>query len=643
MPEPEDLSDDLIADLASGMQVSRGIFGKAFDALAIVKDAPLFKQISVERNQLRPIDDDATRDLADRITAMKIARDGGWLVALVFRNFGALTAKSSGSAKLELQALLAKDQKFVSARDFEIGTLAATRRCCLIDWSDEAADPAEGNKGQGSGFLIGPNMVLTNFHVIESMLRPGTTEILKEGPIPFVVFDKHWKSAGIVTPETVACSSDWLVAASVKASEDATTESLSNRLDYAILRLSRPVGHARGWYDISHAPVPPDVGHPLEIWQFPDGIAMNVKSGVRTNAPDGMGKIAADAPTVPPRIFYAVNTIPGSSGSPVLDEKKTPVAIHEAGFEQIAGQDPTTNRGIPLTHIYTDARDAIDAEFERMPVRIGWHPHRHLPIIGRSDLQDLILRAQREDVRIIAVMTEPDPNNPQERRRRIGRTFTQAILEASLPHADHHIIGINAAQIDPDPFLTAKRIVARVDPLRVAELPEPSGETTLDADATGILVDHTVSALRASAPGKTVWLMIDDIDAHPIGTQWGSSSYLIALYRRAAVEPRLRIVLVGLPRPLEGMRDLMDRMVVAEENLEGAPSEDELRSWLDGNLTGRPLPAEFAPSLGRMIRSIAETNAEIFEADPQCAETCVTEMTSMILRRHLRSAFEAQE
>ena len=94
-----------------------------------------------------------------------------------------------------------------------------------------------------------------------------------------------------------------------------------------------------------------------------------------------------------------------------------------------------------------------------------------------------------------------------------------------------------------------------IDPLLVASLPQPSGQTTLDADV-GVLVEATVRAMVGALPDKTLWLMIDDIDAHPIGTQWGSASFLIALYRRAALEPRLRVVLVGLPRELEGLADL---------------------------------------------------------------------------------------
>ena len=328
---------------------------------------------------------------------------------------------------------------------------------------------------------------------------------------------------------------------------------------------------------------------------------MKVLPGNRVPAPADLGYEALPPADLPPRIHYLLNTMPGSSGGLVLDvATKEPVAIHDAGYDSHDLALP--NRGIPLSLIAAHAASRVTQALLDVPPNVGWQRGQSQPIIGRSQLQRQIFRALRGDVRIIAVVTPPGEDG-----RRIGGSAGPSPGPSSRPASPPRTTrssSCGADHIDPDPFLTAQRLVQTIDPLLVASLPQPSGQTTLDADV-GVLVEATVRAMVGALPDKTLWLMIDDIDAHPIGTQWGSASFLIALYRRAALEPRLRIVLVGLPRELEGLADLKDSGVLLLERLEAPPGEADLSFWVQAHLGEGSWPAEFGPRLGKLIRSVA--------------------------------------
>lgn len=616
-----------ITRLAREIRIPRPRFATAYDEFAVSYGTTRFIQIAEEANQQEPKPPGRDKDERDFRTALGLANGAGWLVSFVFDKFADLAAGARPTLQAELQSIVIRSQRFIDAKTVEAGTIAASRRSCQIVLVGAADDV----QGRGSGFLIGPHLVLTNYHVIRDLLGDDGKE-KKDGPRPAARFDYHHGASRRDGPEVIGCVRDWL-RASDRAPTDATTPAgdLRTLLDYAVIELDGLPGYARGWYDLAAAKPPPAEGALLEVWQFPGSQPMKVLPGNRVPPPAGLGYEALPAGDPPPRIHYMLNTMPGSSGGLVLDvATKAPVAIHDAGYN--ADDQTLPNRGIPLSLIAAQAASHVTQALLDVPPDIGWHPGQSLPIIGRATLQRLIFRGQRGDVRIIAVVTPPDEAG--RRIGRIGRTFTRSILEACLPAADHHLLEISAAHIDPDPFLTAQRLVQTIDPLLVATLPQPSGQTTLDADV-GTLVEATVRTMLGAVPGKTLWLMIDDIDAHPIGTQWGAASFLIALYRRAALEARLRVVLVGLPRELEGLADLKEAGVLVLERLATPPSDGELTSWVQSHLGERSWPSEFGPRLGRLITSVATERA-----GPKTAR--LTEEIAAVLARHARKAFRGE-
>jgi hypothetical protein len=185
----------------------------------------------------------------------------------------------------------------------------------------------------GTGFLIGPETVLTNYHVVEKAIRNGI-----DARDVRVRFDYRRLRDGLTTNAGVAfeLADDWLVHAEPysdvdrKPYDDADVPA-ADQLDFAVLRTREKIGlqppsgpgdTRRGWLSpVSHGyDFPTDsflmvVQHPCHdpiSWDSADNAVIRVNRN-RT------------------RVHYRTNTMPGSSGSPVLNRKLELVALHHAG------------------------------------------------------------------------------------------------------------------------------------------------------------------------------------------------------------------------------------------------------------------------------------------------------------------------
>ncbi|MBP0482219.1 trypsin-like peptidase domain-containing protein [Sagittula salina] len=208
---------------------------------------------------------------------------------------------------------------------------------------------------QGSCLLVGPDLVLTNHHVM-SPLKP-----VEAGHLA-VRFDFYKDEHGIVHDGfTVGMTADWLVLDSPPApsdfSNDPDDEATADHLDYALVRLAEDVGirpchtalgggtggraTGRGWTTLDTDAPCPQRGAYLTIVQHPVGAP-------RKSTP---GKVLSYGPSAR-RIRYDANTEVGSSGSPVLNGEGRLCALHHSG-------DPNFdlnafNQGIPIGLIAAD-------------------------------------------------------------------------------------------------------------------------------------------------------------------------------------------------------------------------------------------------------------------------------------------------
>ena len=208
------------------------------------------------------------------------------------------------------------------------------RRVCRVE--------LEGN-AVGTGFLVGPDTVLTNWHVFEAAKNQGKVDALG------CRFDYELLPDGKVQPgQLIMLQAGGLVDSSPYSVAEGTNKPdnplpTTAELDYALLRPSSRVGEqqvegaARGWIALPKAVLPLAADGPILIVQHPQGTPM--KLAMDTQAVIGLNGNGT-------RINYRTNTDPGSSGSPVFTMDWDLVALHHSGDP--AWVNPTYNQGVPI-------------------------------------------------------------------------------------------------------------------------------------------------------------------------------------------------------------------------------------------------------------------------------------------------------
>jgi S1-C subfamily serine protease len=267
----------------------------------------------------------------------------------------------------------------------------------------------------GSGFLIAPDLVMTNYHVIEPFLevRPdGTIGSQESGEKIYFFFDYLWEPApkapfGTVKHASVAVQAaekDWLVYARGRLPFDGTPQctarsltDVDNRYDYAVVRLARPVGRL---------PVRPS-GGPDRGWLLLPGEDLGMLEGQRRiivfqhpgRAPqqfDIGDYVQMDLSGT--RVWYSVSTAKGSSGGAAVDTDGRLVALHNAEVEGgPAGQ--RLNQGVRIDYIAKDLAAKVPG-WRVIPLpnedalafwSLNDNPLEPQPIIGRTRFRENVL------------------------------------------------------------------------------------------------------------------------------------------------------------------------------------------------------------------------------------------------------------
>lgn len=218
------------------------------------------------------------------------------------------------------------------------------RRVCRIEQDGNAI---------GTGFLVGPDTVLTNWHVVKGA---QTERKLAEVACRFDYVKlangtrDPGKLAGLRADACLTFSS-YSAAETTRTPE--TPPPTAEELDFALLQLETTVGlqtvvdAKRGWITLPNGPVPLPQDAPLIIVQHPEGAPM--KMAIDTQAVIGRNANGT-------RVKYRTNTDPGSSGSPCFSMDWDLVALHHYGDPR--WQSPLFNQGIPIHLI----RQRIEAQ-----------------------------------------------------------------------------------------------------------------------------------------------------------------------------------------------------------------------------------------------------------------------------------------
>ena len=180
-------------------------------------------------------------------------------------------------------------------------------RVCRIEpqpRDDQRAD--RGLNGWGTGFLVGPDVILTNYHVMSGFVDAANVRVR---------FDCEYDPNGIISEGRAFSLAD-------------NYEILGSRveeLDFALLRLKDPPAHddiegnPRGFFSLTDNRI--EEREPLLILQHPLGEPLKL----------AFGSVSSRDNWTNNRLGYNVNTAGGSSGAPCLTQGLDVVALHRQG------------------------------------------------------------------------------------------------------------------------------------------------------------------------------------------------------------------------------------------------------------------------------------------------------------------------
>lgn len=248
-----------------------------------------------------------------------------------------------------LERLIKLSSKFQSISELILRLSEIEARICKI-----SVNVASGKTLSGTGFLVGPDLVLTNFHVIEDIVLGRASVEGVECVFDYKALADKFGTVLTGRKEKLR-ESDWLIDYSPHSDSDTQVNGGSiapNELDYALLRLRNHVGSEpidtnigslakRGWIAIDRDFPLPVAGDVIAIAQHPMSEPQKIAYGSVLNLHEhGL------------RIRYDASTERGSSGAPCFTSDLELFALHHAGdpnFEKMHRAE--FNQGIPMEKI----------------------------------------------------------------------------------------------------------------------------------------------------------------------------------------------------------------------------------------------------------------------------------------------------
>jgi hypothetical protein len=287
--------------------------------------------------------------VAELARAVRAARPRNVDLRRVLEKFGFLAETPPGR---ELQKIIDESNALLDIGNWVAKVTEIEGRVCRIVNGEGA-----GAKPLGSGFLVGPSTVLTNHHVVDLYMNGERDPARLRAQFDYRVLRDGSTSAGTFVP--LRDGEKWLLTASPPSPLDAEVHPLeqevdAGHLDYAFLRLKRPIGAEpippavpgadvppRGCIDLTASAEKAATNAAIFIVQHPEGLPM--KLALETKSALGYSPNER-------RMRYRTNTKPGSSGSPVFDQNWDLLALHHTGDPNWVDL-PQYNEGIPVRTI----------------------------------------------------------------------------------------------------------------------------------------------------------------------------------------------------------------------------------------------------------------------------------------------------
>jgi V8-like Glu-specific endopeptidase len=249
-----------------------------------------------------------------------------------------VAARNSNPGNSMLREIAEELQLAANSRELESVVIQSVGFNDVAAWryemsrSELAVCRVEMGPRSGTGFLIGADLVMTNYHVVKDAISGNFN------PNNIVArFDYKTDMRGIAVQsgEEYRVADSWLI-----------DSSPADELDYALIRVKANPGemHVAGQPDapqrrwlvpVAHAFT---AGETLLIIQHPEGKPLKLSAGTFLRSK-----------TSPPRIIHNVSTLGGSSGSPSFTSDWRLVALHNGG-------SPTENEAVPFSAILQELK-----------------------------------------------------------------------------------------------------------------------------------------------------------------------------------------------------------------------------------------------------------------------------------------------
>jgi hypothetical protein len=247
----------------------------------------------------------------------------------------------------QLESIVKGRPRFINIEDFLARASAIQSQVCRIEVTRQ--------DGNGTGFLVGPDLVLTNFHVMEPVFQGNALA----GDVK-CRFDYRQLPDGKTVREGTPFAlnaNGWTVDKSPYSEQDKVTDAgdpEADKLDYCLIRLAEPAGEGkaggsqdpnaqdRGWISISKGRNSGASHDNIFIFQHPEGSPMKMAVG------EHLGFNPAGN-----RMRYDADTLGGSSGSPVFNADLDVIGLHHRGDPKADAIAMTAqnNQGIPISRI----------------------------------------------------------------------------------------------------------------------------------------------------------------------------------------------------------------------------------------------------------------------------------------------------